>query len=280
MRRGRFSGAEPGRFHTASVPNWRTQQRSRVKEKVSGLMKGAGTADHKTNGYLWEWEVDRGSWGKMICGHHSCYRHGAETWDRIKTTQALIVCLETDLLELRKQQWPLKKYSPFSYQRSYFYNPRRQLGVCVRVCTCMRACALALQLAEADTLAGLLSSRTRTFACVFFWQSCVTSCLSSSTNHDHLENTYFIYHKHIIEKYMTETAWNHILLPWGHLAPSNNLSSKTPLKTQRSFRLTAPKRRGIPSADMPDCHLPSLCVCMCVCVSLCMCKREWGKSKE
>lgn len=125
-------------FHTASVPNWRTQQRSRVKGKVSGLMKRAGTVDNKTNGYLWEWEVDRGSRGKMICGHHSCYRHGAETWDRIKTTQALIVCLETDLLELRKQQWPLKKYSPFSYQWSYFYNPRMQLGVCVRACVCGR----------------------------------------------------------------------------------------------------------------------------------------------
>lgn len=128
-------------FHTASVPNWRTQQRSRVKGKVAGLMKRAGTADNKTNGYLWEWEVDRGSWGKMICGHQSCYRHGAETWDRIKTTQALIVCLETDLLELRKQQWPLKKYSSFSYQRSYFYNPRMQLGVCVRVCVLAGVCA-------------------------------------------------------------------------------------------------------------------------------------------
>lgn len=134
-----------------------------------------------------------------------------------------------------------------------------QLGVCVCVCTatCWGGDIGRRFIIRLNTLA----------AC--FWQSCIISYLSSFTNHDHLENTYFIYHKHIIEKYMTEPAWNRILQPWGHLAHSDNLSSKTPLKTQRSFWLTAKMRCGILSADMPDCHFPSMCVraCSCVCVS-------------
>lgn len=67
---------------------------------------------------------------------------------------------------------------------------------------------------------------------------------------------------------MTEPAWNCILHPWGHLAHSDNLSSKTPLKIQRSFRFAARMRCGILCADMPDCHFPSVCVCPCSCVGV------------
>ncbi len=64
---------------------------------------------------------------------------------------------------------------------------------------------------------------------------------------------------------MTKPSWNHILHLWWHLAHSDDFSSKTSVKIQRSYRLSA-LRCGICSAQMPDCHSPSVCVCVCVCV--------------
>ncbi len=65
---------------------------------------------------------------------------------------------------------------------------------------------------------------------------------------------------------MTKPSWNHILHLWWHLAHFDNFSSKTSVKIQRSFRLSATIRCGICSYRMPDHHSPSVYECQCVCV--------------
>ncbi len=61
---------------------------------------------------------------------------------------------------------------------------------------------------------------------------------------------------------MTEPSWNHILHLWWHLAHSDNLSSKTSLKIQRSFWLL---KWDVYSLCL-YAKLP-LSKCVCVCAS-------------
>lgn len=66
---------------------------------------------------------------EAVCGtmgqdDQSCLRHSKASWDRIKTTQALIHCLETDLQKLQKHtrrtEYAFKKYNPFLLSVSLF----------------------------------------------------------------------------------------------------------------------------------------------------------------
>lgn len=165
--------------------NWQIGDRSGVKGKVLGLK-------WRANSQIERGKVarERGAvWGMMARDDQSCFRHSKASWDLSKTAQPLKTTSGNWFVRATKthlqDQITIKEIQPFSLISVTIFITLKCNYVCVTICWgghIGRHFIIKLnKLAE------------------YFWQSCTISYLSSFTNHVHLENTYFIYHKHMME---------------------------------------------------------------------------------